>query len=133
MLWVQNKKDRKLMDLVPTQGCVYIAQFLKRLSQRPLLEIPSKTRITLFTKEGIEVNPGDKIETLKDAGKRADSPLLVAEVVKSHLNTTDIKPIEIGKIFSVSINQSKLIKNTSHHQIHHLQVPQQISSQPVFR
>ena len=61
-------------------GCVYVADFLNRLYEKPLLSIPQNTPITLFqVKDGqeIEIRPTDTIKSLGDAGKDADAPLVV--------------------------------------------------------
>jgi serine/threonine protein kinase len=74
--------------LVSTEGCTYIAQFLNTLYARPLLAIPQNTPITLYGKT--EIKPTATLESLGDAGKDGDSPLIVKTTAVSDLQHTSI-------------------------------------------
>ena len=75
-LWVQHQT---FIDLVSTEGCTYIAQFLKEIKQ--VFEIPGPaSAITLYQlKDGqkVEIKPTDTLQSLQDAGKDGDAPLIV--------------------------------------------------------
>jgi hypothetical protein len=84
-LWVQHQS---FIDLVSTEGCTYIAQFLDAIRQRPQLAIPKDSAISLYqVKDGqeVEIKPTDTLKSLQDAGKDGGAPLIVktAAVTKS--------------------------------------------------
>ena len=69
---------KNLIDLVPSEGCTNIVQFLYRLYKRPLLAIPQNTHITLYQPDGTtEINPSDSIMSLINVGMNGDAPLVV--------------------------------------------------------
>jgi hypothetical protein len=81
LLWVQHQT---FIDLVSTEGCTYIAQFLNTLYARPLLAIPQNFPIALYQPDGkTEIKPTATIKSLGDAGKDGDAPLIVKTTAPS--------------------------------------------------
>jgi hypothetical protein len=67
------------MDLVSTEGCTYIAQFLDAIRQRPQLAIPKDSAITLYQlKDGqeVEIDVGDSPADYVTGNSRRN-PLIV--------------------------------------------------------
>jgi hypothetical protein len=83
-LWVQHQT---FIDLVSTEGCTYIAQFLKKI--RKEFEIPGPaSQLTLYQlkdMQEVEIKPTATFQSLGNAGKEGDAPLIVktAAVTKS--------------------------------------------------
>lgn len=74
-LWVQHQT---FIDLVSTEGCTYIAQFLKEIKKETQLAIPKDSPITLYKSDGkTEIKPTDTLQSLQDVGKAGDAPLIV--------------------------------------------------------
>jgi hypothetical protein len=83
-LWVQHQS---FIDLVSTEGCTYIAQFLDAIRQRPQVAIPKDSAISLYqVKDGqeVEIDVGDSPADYLNENARKN-PLIVktAAVTKS--------------------------------------------------
>jgi hypothetical protein len=80
MLWVQqNKTPTPLIDLVPFEGCTYVAQLLAVIRHRPQLAIPKDSPITLYhLVDGQEVTIDVRDSPLSlVAGNSRATPLIV--------------------------------------------------------
>ena len=87
-LWVEHQTTEKTYGptRITIEGCEYVDDFLNTLYQRPLLAIPQNTTITVYQPDGkTEIKPTATLESLGDAGKNGDAPLIVktAAVTKS--------------------------------------------------
>jgi hypothetical protein len=77
--------------LVSTEGCTYIAQFLKEIKKESQLAIPKDSAITLYKTDGkTEIKPTATLQSLEDAGKAGDAPLIVKTTAVS-----DSQPIPV--------------------------------------
>ncbi|KAJ1500432.1 hypothetical protein HMI54_010830, partial [Coelomomyces lativittatus] len=77
-LWVQHTTARKsLIDLVPIEGCTYIAQLKVTIRNNPELDIPPASKITLYQPDGkTEIDIGDSPTDYLDGNSRRN-PLIV--------------------------------------------------------
>ncbi|KAJ1513379.1 hypothetical protein HMI54_003033 [Coelomomyces lativittatus] len=115
-LWVEHKTTQKiLIDFVPISNSNYVSEFIEIIRSRPQLAIPHNSIITLFKYDGTtEIDVGDSPTSLITGNSRTH-PLLIKttmEIRTLPLNpglTLKNSPL-IGKVLSVSINQSKLIR-----------------------
>lgn len=88
MLWVQHKTFN---DLVNTEGCTYIAQFLNTLYTRPLLAIPKDSSITLYQLmdgQEVEIDVGDSPADYVTGNSRKN-PLFVKVFVAMSNSTSE--------------------------------------------
>ena len=80
-LWVEYRTTkRNYVDLVSTEGCVVVDEFLDKISERPRLAIPKDIPFALFDQEGNEIDPGVDVNTLID-GKDRKKPLVVKCII----------------------------------------------------
>jgi hypothetical protein len=108
-LWVAHETPAKtFIDKVSIEDCEYVDDFLKEIRNNPELAIPSKSPLTLFQPDGKEIDVGDSPADFVNGNSRA-APLIVKSFALGTGATSVDSPL-LGQVFSVSINQSKLIK-----------------------